>query len=325
MPNKVQKQILEKIKEYDRIAIFRHFRPDGDAVGSTKGLQGILRATFPNKDIRLINADYSAYMAFLGPEDDPFSDEELKTALAVVLDTGTVDRISSDRYSLCREIVKIDHHIDDKPYGDISWVEEESSSVCEMITSFWLAFPELQITKEAATALYCGLVTDSGRFRFDGTTPDTFSCAGALLAQGIDMQTIYANLYMEDLDALQFDAMMTRKIRQTENGVSWLYVSQKTQQKYHMSGEQASNTVELMKKIRNSLIWLAFIENTDGTIRVRLRSRFVTVQELATHYHGGGHACASGSTVYSRREMNALIAEADELLKKYKEENEGWL
>ena len=70
---------------------------------------------------------------------------------------------------------------------------------------------------------------------------------------------------------------------------------------------------------------MAFIENSDGTIRVRLRSRFVTVSELAEKYEGGGHACASGATVHSKSELKKLVNEADELLKKYKEEHDGWL
>ena len=79
-----------------------------------------------------------------------------------------------------------------------------------------------------------------------------------------------------------------------------------------------------MDAIRGSLIWIAFIENDDA-IRVRFRSRFVTVSELAEKYRGGGHACAAGGTVYSKREMKKAIAEADELLKNYKENNKGWL
>ena len=80
-----------------------------------------------------------------------------------------------------------------------------------------------------------------------------------------------------------------------------------------------------MDAIKDSLIWLAFIEGDDGTIRVRLRSRYVTVSELAERYSGGGHACAAGATVHSKKEMKQLLAEADALLKEYKENNEGWL
>ena len=88
-----KKIILDKIKEYDKIIIFRHFRPDGDAMGSSKGLREILRLTYPEKQILLLNADYSNYLQFLGGEDEPISDEEYLDALAIVLDTGNTKRI----------------------------------------------------------------------------------------------------------------------------------------------------------------------------------------------------------------------------------------
>ena len=116
--NENMKMILDKIKEYDRIFIFRHFRPDGDAIGSTKGLTRILRLTYPNKDIRLLNDDFSDYLAFLGKEDEPAADEEYATALGIVMDTGTAKRVSNQKYSLCREIIKFDHHIPIESYGD---------------------------------------------------------------------------------------------------------------------------------------------------------------------------------------------------------------
>ena len=97
------------------------------------------------------------------------------------------------------------------------------------------------------------------------------------------------------------------------------------QERFDLSSEDASASVSYMDSIKDSLIWLAFIENGDGSTRVRLRSRFVTVSPVAERYHGGGHACAAGATVYSKKEMAALIAEADALIKEYKENNEGWL
>ena len=78
-------KILEKIEEYDRIILFRHFRPDGDAVGSTKGLQAILKATYPEKEILLQNSDFANYVAFLGKEDKPISDELYRDALGIVI------------------------------------------------------------------------------------------------------------------------------------------------------------------------------------------------------------------------------------------------
>ena len=167
MNTELMRAVLEKIKQYDKIVIFRHKRPDGDAVGSTKGLCAVLRATYPQKDVRVINRDFADYVAFLGEEDAPQEDAFFADALGIVLDTATGDRISNPQYKLCRELIKIDHHIPIEPYGDLMLVEEERSSCCELIAAFCDACrDELIVSPEAAYALYTGMVTDSGRFRF---------------------------------------------------------------------------------------------------------------------------------------------------------------
>ena len=320
------KQVLEKIKEYNKIIIFRHFRPDGDAIGSSMGLREILRLSYPEKTVLVQNSDFSDYLAFLGGEDDPIADEEYADALAVVVDTGTIDRVSNKKCKLCREIVKIDHHIDDKPYGDVMWVEDFRSSTCEMIVKFYDTFrDELKINLTAATYLYCGMVTDSGRFRFRSVSGETMRLAGILLELGVDVDHLYANLYLKDPASLKLESYVYKKMKMTENGVAYIHVTRAMQKRFGLSREEASATVSHLENIRGSLIWIAFIDNDDSSIRVRLRSRFVTVNELASRYHGGGHDCASGATCYSKKEMQSLIREADELLGAYKSQNEGWL
>ena len=320
------KAILEKIKAYDKIFIFRHFRPDGDAVGSTKGLQRILQLSFPNKKIYLQNADFSQYLSFLGGEDELLPDEEYADALGIVLDTATVERISNKKFSLCKELVKIDHHIPIQSYGVAEWVEEQRSSTCEMIAYFYVTFQdELTIDSQAATYIYTGMVTDSGRFRFRDVSGETMRLAGVILQQGVDTEQLYARLYLKDFESFKFESYVYKKMNITENGVATLYVTEKMKKKFSLSNEDASAAVSYMDSIKGALIWLAFIDNGDGSIRVRLRSRFITVSELAEHYRGGGHACAAGATVYSKAEMKQLIAEADAMLKEYKEKNEDWL
>ncbi len=318
--------ILDKIKEYNKILIFRHFRPDGDAVGSTKGLCEILRASFPEKKIYLQNSDFSDYLKFLGGEDEPLCDEEYSDALGIVIDTATANRISNKKYSLCREIVKIDHHIPVESYGAYEWVEEERSSSCEMIAHFYDTFKdELKLTPDAAKYIYAGMVTDSGRFRFRDVSPETLRLAGVILSAGIDTESLYANLYLKEFSEYKFEAYARRKMKITEGGVAYLYVNHRMKKKFGLTDEEASAAVSLMDSIKGSLIWLAFIDNKDGTIRVRLRSRFVTVSELANKYGGGGHACASGATVHSKREMKALLADADKLISEYKATHTDWL
>ena len=324
--NENMKIILDKIKEYDKIFIFRHFRPDGDAIGSSKGLCTLLKNTYPEKKIYLQNSDFSKYLAFLGGEDDLLPDEEYADALGIVLDTGTKKRISNQKYELCKELVKIDHHIPVESYGDYEWVEEHRSSTCEMVAAFYDAFKdELKMSKEAATYIYTGMVTDSGRFRFREVSGDTLRLAGLILDQGIDTEFIYSNLYLDEVESLRFESYVHRKMKISDSGVVSMYVTNRMKKKFRLSNEDASACVSCMDSIKGSLIWIAFIEGENGETRVRLRSRYVTISELAERYHGGGHACAAGATVYSKAEAKALLKEADELLREYKKNNEGWL
>lgn len=322
----IKKKILDKIKQYDRIIITRHFRPDGDAIGSTKGLAKILKLSFPQKEVYVLNEDSSQYLAFLGGEDAPIDDEKYADALVIVCDTATTDRISNKKYALGKELIKIDHHIDVKPYGDLSWVEEERSSLCEMIADFWLTFEdELKIDEEAATCIFTGMVTDSGRFKFSSVDGDTMRRAAALLDVGINTEWIYSNLNLDEFDVFKFKAYVYKKMKISKNGVAYIYVDKAMQKKFKLSNEQASNVVSYLDGIKGAIVWLAFIQNASGNIRVRLRSRFVTINTLAEKYGGGGHDKASGATVHSKKEMKQMLSDADELVKNYKENNTGWL
>ncbi len=319
--------ILNKIKEYDRIIIFRHFRPDGDAVGSTKGLQKILQLSFPEKEILLLNSDYSEYLQFLGGEDAPIPEEKYADALGIVLDSGTLKRVSNQNCRLCKELIKIDHHIPVENYGHYNWVEEERSSCCEMIVKFYDTFrDQLKIDKEAATYLYTGMVTDSGRFQFNSVSGDTMRYAGILLDQKLDTDLIFAHLYLKDFEDLKFKSHVYKKMKITENGVAYVHIDKAMQEKFQLSGETASTAVGFMDSIKGALCWIAFIDNQDNDeIRVRLRSRFCPINTVAEHYRGGGHACACGATLLKKSEMKKLLAEADAIIKEYKETHEDWL
>ncbi len=325
MNKEIMQSILDKIKEYNRIIIFRHKRPDGDAVGSTKGLAEILRISFPEKEIHIINSDYADYVSFLGGEDSDIDEALYAEALGIVIDTGTTDRISNKKFDKCREIIKIDHHIDNNPYGDISWVEEERSSACEMIAHFYDTFrDELKINSAAATYIYTGMVTDSGRFRFSSVSGDTMRLAGMLLDVGIDTDTLFANLYLKEFNSLKFQGYVYKKMKITDEGVIYLHITKKIKKKFNLTNEEASTAVGFMDSIRGCPIWIAFIDG-DDSIRVRLRSRFVKISDVAEKYRGGGHACAAGSTLYSKKEIKALLADADATLRKFKESGEAWL
>ena len=324
----IKQTILNKIKEYDRIFLFRHIRSDGDCVGATKGLKALISATWPEKEVYLIDNDQAAYLAFLGPDDEPVEEDMYRNALGIVLDTASEARISNKNYKLCAELIKIDHHIPVETYGDPVWVEEERSSCCEMVADFYATFKdELVLTSEAATYLYTGMVTDSGRFKYSSVSGDTMRAAAILLDAGINTDILFAQLYLEDFSYLKFKAHIYENMQITDNGVAYLYVDKEMQEKFGLTLEAASACVNTMDSIRGCISWIVFIDtgNDDGAIRVRLRSRFVHINSIAEKHNGGGHACASGATVYSKAEMNMLIRETDALVKQYKETHEDWL
>ena len=323
---KIMKEILNKIKSYDKIIVTRHVRPDGDAIGSSRGLAAMLRLSFPTKKIYVQTEDSSDYLSFLGPDDQPLADSEYADALLIVTDTATKSRISNKRYELAKEIIKIDHHINIEPYGSVAWVEDWRSSTCEMIAYFYETFKsELKLDKEAATYIFTGLVTDSGRFRYEATTGDTLRIGGMLMDCGIDTETLYAHLYLEDYSQLKFQAYVLEHMQITEHGVVYLHVDSKMQKKFNLTTEQASEAISYLKYIKKCIAQLAFIDMPDGTIRVRLRSRFMFINTLAEKYNGGGHQCTCGATLYKKSDISKMLADADAMVAEYKNTHEGWL
>ena len=324
----IKQTILNKIREYSTIFLFRHVRNDGDCVGATKGFKSIITATWPQKQVYIIDADTAKYLEFMGPEDEEVPEESYASALGIVLDTASEARISNKKYTLCKELIKIDHHIPLETYGNLQWVEEERSSCCEMIVDFYRTFKDqLVLNNEGATHLYTGMVTDSGRFKYDGVSGETLRCAAELLDVGVDTQTLFARLYLEAFEYLKFKAAIYQRMQITPNGVAWIYVDKAMQEEFGLNLEQSSAVVGNLDAIRGCISWMVFIETGDdaGSIRVRLRSRFVHINSIAEQYHGGGHACASGATVYSVEEMHRLLADADALVGDYKATHEGWL
>lgn len=324
----IKQKILDKIQEYPRIFLFRHVRNDGDCVGATKGLKQILTATWPEKEVYLIDEDTAAQLDFMGPEDAPVDPALYDGALGIVLDTSLEDRISNKNYRRCKELIKIDHHIPLEDYGHINWVEKSRTSCCEMVVDFYSTFSDrLILDSRAATYLYTGMVTDTGRFKYSGVNGDTLRAAALLLDVGVDTDILYARLYLEPFAYLKFKAYIYEKMQVTENGVAYIYIDKQMQEQFQLTQEQISACIDTMECIEGCICWMVFIENDDAEhpIRVRLRSRFVHINSVAEKYRGGGHACACGATVFDRHEVQALLQDADTLVKEYKNTHEEWL
>lgn len=315
------KEILNKIKEYNRIIIHHHVRPDGDCIGSQMGLKHILSATFPEKEVYAVGGDVPPYLNYICKH-DIISDELYKDALVIVVDTAKSDRIFDKRYNTGAYLIKIDHHDDSEDYGDLRYVDAECSACSAIITQFYMANKdELVLTKEAATALYFGITTDTGRFRYRGVDGNILRDAANLIDSGVDLEDLYTNLYTDELKNLKLRGYVYRKFKSTENGVLYIYFSNKTMKKFGVSKDDAGNLVNSLDSVRGSIIWVAFIEQDNGDIRVRIRSRFVPINDVAREFRGGGHLSAAGATLKSKKELKPILKMLDEKCKNYKNDH----
>ncbi len=319
MDKEIFEQINKKINEYNTIIIHRHIRPDGDAVGSSLGLREILRDTFPEKEIYCVGKNLPDYLKFVGSQ-DIIDDDKYKDALVIVVDTATSDRVEDERYKLGKEIIKIDHHFVVESYGAINFVKDDYGA-CSLLIFELANELNYKITSIAKRYLYIATVTDTGRFKFSGTNNVSLKYASIMLDSDVDIEDIYSNLYVNDRENIKLTSFVYKSIKYTESGVAYLFMTKKIMKKFGVSLEDASSKVNLMEGIRGSLIWIMFIEH-DDEIRVRLRSRFVNVREVAENFNGGGHDNAAGASVKNKKEIKKLLAMADEHLKNYKINNE---
>ena len=299
-------KILEAVKAYDTIIIHRHSSPDGDAMGSQIGLKNILKDNFPNKKIYAVGDDPKRYAFMDGAEMDEIDDSVYEGALAVILDCGSAHLISDERWKTAEKTARIDHHIFSEKIADEEVVDTSYESCCGLVTEFALQCG-LSLSPVSAKALFTGMVTDSGRFRYDSTTSQTFRLAAALRAQNFDTNEIYAQLYADDYASVRLRAQFVLKIQFTPYRVAYIYTTKEEFDSYGADVFTISRgMVNTMSDIRGVDIWVNFTE-TEDKVLVEIRSNKHTVQPVAVKYGGGGHAKACGASVKNREEAMALL------------------
>lgn len=309
--------ILNKIKEYNTIIIHGHYRPDGDCIGSQYGLMYIIKETFPEKNV-FVTGDTSDFISFIGKPTKIENEELFKNALSICVDCATSDRLSDTRYNLADYSIKIDHHPNVDEYCDYQYVDTTSPACAQIITEFYQKFKdELKMTKEAATALYVGISTDTGRFKFDSVNSRTFHAAALLLDNGVDLGYVDNNLSVETLETLKLKGYCLSNFKITENGFAYLIMKRETINEFGVSDEDAASQVSTISTIDGCPVWAIFIEYPTE-IRIRLRSRGPVINELAASYNGGGHPKASGAKLPSWNDLDEFLDKADEIVKNYK-------
>lgn len=299
-------KIIEAIEKYDRIIIHRHSNPDGDAIGSQVGLKNILKENYPEKEIFTVGDAAKRYGFIEDSETDTIPDEYYKGALAFVLDTSAKFLISDERYLLADTIIKMDHHIFTEEYANIEVIDTSFESCCGLIGMFAMQ-TGLRLNPLAAKALYTGMITDSGRFRYDSTSSQTFKVASFLMEQQFNTNDIYSNLYADELASVQLRANFVLKINKTDAPVSFIYTTLDEAKSYDADTFTISRgMVNTMSDIKGIDIWVNFTETENGVL-CEIRSSKYNINPVAVKYGGGGHAKASGATVKDRDEAMAML------------------
>ena len=305
--------ILQVIEAYDKIIIHRHKRPDGDAMGSQLGLKHLILENYPQKTVYAVGDD-PGYFGFMeGAVMDELPDSAYEGALAIILDSAAPHLISDERYTLAEKTARIDHHIFCQKIADVEVVDTGFESCAGMIAE--LAYESgLRLNPLAAKSMYTGMVTDSGRFRYDGTTARTFRLASFLMEQEFDTNELFRDLYADDFAAKQLKAKFILKIQFSPKNVAYIYT---TLEQFHQLNTDtftvSRSMVNTMADIRGVDIWVNFTETEKGVL-CELRSSKYNINPIAVKYGGGGHQKASGATVADRETAMAMLADLDEMM-----------
>ena len=304
--------IKQLISQYPRIIIHRHKNPDGDALGAQMGLKQILIDNYPDKKILAVGDMTPRYSFMVTSPLDDVADEEYEGALAIVLDTSAKALISDDRYTTATATARIDHHVFCETITENEVTDTSFESCCGMIAAMAIECG-WKVSPDAAKSLYTGMITDSGRFRYDSTSAQTFRLASFLMEQKFDTTDIYQNLYSDELSSIQLRAKFTLKIQTTPHRVAYIYTPIEEAKSYGVDDFTLSRgMVNVMSEIRGIDTWVNFTESENGVL-CEIRSNRYNINPIAVKYGGGGHKKASGATLKNREEAMALLEDLNSL------------
>ena len=321
---KISKQILNLIKEYDTILIFRHDSPDFDALGTQFGLYYFLKENFKDKRIYAPGLCNVEIAKNLYPINDKLSDDVINSKfLAIVCDTANTDRISDQNYAKADKIIKIDHHPNREPYGFINLVDEDQASCSEWMYQLLTSSPfkKYKISKECAKYFYSGIVGDTGRFEYNSTTSSTLEIASKLVKTGFDIvKDVYEPMYRKDISIFKSNQYVMNHYKISKNGVAYYILNKDELNELNLDPDNGKMFLSLFNYYDDIKVWCCFVEDSrKNNFRGSIRSRDIVINEVCAKFNGGGHKFASGLRVKNVDEVYKVVEELDkEVVKQIK-------
>ncbi len=317
----MEKEILNKIKTSSNILIITHVNPDGDTLGSASALKSFIGG---KADILIQiedNFQFPATYHFLPYLNNAknFSNLEDKYDLIIALDCASIDRIidkAREIFDKSENTIAIDHHKTNKGYAKLNLVRGGISSTGEVLYDFFKAL-NIEITPEIATGLYSAILTDTGCFKYESTTPHTFEIAKELSKTGINTSEIADLCYTNKPKNLVLfqNYLITNAIFCLNDKIAYTLISKEIQEKYQARDEYTEGICETLRSIKN--VEIAFvIKETEVGSKVSIRTKEIDATLIAGKFQGGGHKRAAGCTIKEKLTLAAemMLKTAKELL-----------
>ena len=297
-------KIAEKLKQAKKIAIFTHLNPDGDAIGSSFAMKYVLES-IGKEAVIYLEKDMPERFSYLGNEYTVGGEGLVSDAdTALVLDCATFDRLGA-LADTCRAIpciLCVDHHFSGECFGSLCHKEAESAATAQIVYKLACRLTE-DIPIEACEAMYTGLSTDTGHFKYSSVTPETFETAAALLSRGINHRKITEILY----DTVKYEKLifMGKAAERIEFFAGGRVAMLKCPEDFIGTYGLTYDDVEELPNIALSVVGVEvsiLVKDKDETSkRVSLRGKDVLdVSQAASMFGGGGHKNAA-----------AFVAEGD--------------
>lgn len=307
-------EIIKKIKEYDTIVIARHIGVDPDALCSQLALRDSIKLTYPDKKVLAVGTGSSKFIR-MGRLDRL---EKVSDALLIVVDTPDQKRVDSLDFSSGAYFIKIDHHPFIEKYCDLEYIDDESTSTCEIIMNL-IHDTELKCDNSIAELLYMGFVSDSNRFLFDSCNYKTFKTISNLLEEyPISLKDAYEKLYLRPINEVRLQGYISLNMKVTENGFGYIIINDDIINEFNVDSASAGNIINEFNYIKEVLVWATITEDKkNDQYRISIRSRGPEINKVAEKYNGGGHKFASGVRMKNYDEVLKLIEDIDLELGKY--------
>lgn len=292
--------IKEEIEKAESIVILTHENPDGDAIGSTLSMYNALVQL--GKKPEMIVPEYPEIFSFL-PEASKMQKEGTKEIydLAIALDCSDIKRLNgfAKYFENARTTINIDHHSVNAMFADYNFVNPDAPACCQILILV-LEYLGVKIDKEIGSSLVAGIITDTGGFKYQGTSKETFEFTAWLLSIGVNVADIYRRVLEKQTKGhFELSKIAMDHLELIEDGkIAFTYITKKDEELADAKNGDQSGLVDIGRSIEGVEVSILLSEKEEGLYKGSLRSNeYVNVSDVCLIFGGGGHIHAAGCTV----------------------------